>query len=118
MQRYPWIVHTELNLLGRIVGIDLPGVDLQLHPDFRWRGVILNRRFEPQLGSNRAPVERGMPEPGLKHFPNARQNRPHRAARRPDQVDVLRIPHRHGEMRLRLTTRSLYPSSFDDQELR
>ena len=28
MQRYPWIVHTELNLLGRIVGIDLPGVDL------------------------------------------------------------------------------------------
>src|SRR5271157_6525503 len=54
MQRYPWIVHTELNLLGRIVGIDLPGVDRQLHPDFRWRGVILNRRFETGSGERRA----------------------------------------------------------------
>ncbi|MGC1717817.1 MAG: hypothetical protein WA746_02415 [Isosphaeraceae bacterium] len=54
-----------------------------------------------------------MPEPGLKHFPNARQNRSHRAARRPDQVDVLRIPHRHGEMQLKnVASNTLYGVEF------
>ena len=94
----PLIIDAEGDGLRCIVRFDLPRVDLDFQTYLGFR--VLRLRPKPEFRRDLALFEIAPVEPRLQPFSHSVEDRSHGLRGRSDQVDILRVPERRGEVQL------------------